>query len=389
MVVFSAFIAPLGLNDFLFQGSTAPAPDKAFQPISNRHGIKVDEQPKLPTAKPKLAEQFSLVNWVHRRRRQRLHNHSTTDEQPYLIGFCKTGFSVMKRQQPRPFEGYSLQLQFVTQAFLVSRGQQAWSKLPMHFARSSDDRCGKSIGFGISTTNIARRQVPSRTVPKCKEVVSIRCIVILSQPEHKPPHTFLHHCHIKIQKQRQFPAAKFKVRERLCAVHWHHSLYRFDFPDNHFGHEEVEPIATPKFYPFVNYWDRLLPSVCDTPQSKFVGHSLFVSSFGFPGPQCATHFDGCAYNLSGDFINLHSATLIGRLMKVKHNRSSHSLTDSARRKDSSNRREAMNAEKAMRSLLCVHRVSAVGKGFLVFPDPQSFKVLCLQLRKVSVLALYL
>jgi hypothetical protein len=304
---------PLRFLGYSSKRLCAPAHHDPSKPISQCKRVEVEEQPQLPPPQPKLAEQPGFMDGLNLSQGTRTHHDSSADQQFNFVQLGQFGALIAERQGAFALECHAPQVQFMTQARLVCRGQQARPQFAVNLNRTGDDLASQRFSFSISTV---RRGIEGRhrvRIPRSDSGRAMRphaAFPFFLQTKHQPLYAFLQDGHVEVEQQRQLPAPQFEVGERLRSVHWEDSFDRFYLDHHSVGDKHIEPKAALKLHAFVNHRHWLLHPRRKASQSKLVRECPFVSCFGFPGSKFTMHLDGGADDFMGKLVRSHRRRVI-------------------------------------------------------------------------------
>src|ERR1035437_3850739 len=291
----------------------SPAQHDPTETLSEGSRVEVNDQTQLPSSQPELAQQLGFMYWLNFRQGIMIHHNASAVQQFDFIQVGQRRAFVAKCQGAVALEGYAPQVQFMTQARLVCRGQQARPQLAVDLDCTGDYLAGQCFSFSISTVRCGiegRRRV---RIPRSSSGGFIRPCVALPlffQTEHQSLYAFLQDGHVEVEQQCQLPSSQLEIGQRLRSMHWKDSFHRFHLDHHNVADKHIETKAALKLHALVNHRHRLLHTGCKASQSEFACERPFVSRFGFPGSKFTMHLDSRADDCMGKLVRSHRRRII-------------------------------------------------------------------------------
>lgn len=97
---------------------------------------------------------------------------------------------------------------------------------------------------------------------------------------------------IEVQKQADFLAAQFQIRDQLGFMERDHFFHGFQFDDDCIFNENVDPVADIQFHLVVNQRQTHLAKRSESTFPKLINQTRFVSRFQKSRTKPTVNFDG-------------------------------------------------------------------------------------------------
>src|ERR1035437_9954243 len=128
-----------------------PAHHDPPETLSEGSRVEVNAQTQLPSPQSELAQQPGFMYWLNFRQGIRIHHNASADQQFDFIRLGQWSAFVTKRIGALELKRHAPQVQFMAQACLVCRGQQARSQFAVDLNCTGDYLAGQCFSFSIST----------------------------------------------------------------------------------------------------------------------------------------------------------------------------------------------------------------------------------------------